>query len=159
MGILQDAPPGLHQFLAPAQLKSSVLAWVIRCVVAFVMHRGRMGAVRAAEAVRLAPRHRAQMSRLLGRLYWSRLTLLDNLRAPMLAQAEQAATPRRPFLFIVDQTLCSHQGRKAENTYSTGNRQRRPRKGRRYSQHRHGEKRCHCFVMGLLIAPNGLRIP
>ena len=48
MGILQDALPGLKRFLAPAELKASVLALLIRCVVAFVMHRGRMGAVRAA---------------------------------------------------------------------------------------------------------------
>lgn len=159
MGILQDALPGLKRFLGPAKLKSSVLAWVIRCVVAFVMHRGRMGAVRAAGAVRLASRHRAQMCRFLVRHYWDKLALLKTLRDPMVEQEKQAAAPGRPFLFIVDQTLCSHQGRKAENTYSTGNRQRRSRKGRRYHQHRHGEKRCHCFVMGLLIAPSGVRIP
>lgn len=155
MGILQDALPGLKRFLGPAKLKSSVLAWVIRCVVAFVMHRGRMGAVRAAGAVRLTPRHRAQIGRFLERQYWSKLPLLETLRNTMLVQQ---GGPGR-YLFIVDQTLCSHQGRKAENTYSTGNRRRRPRKGRRYRQHRHGEKRCHCFVMGLLITPSGVRIP
>jgi hypothetical protein len=63
------------------------------------------------------------------------------------------------FVFILDQTLCSQQGDKTENTYSTGNRQRRPRKGRRYSQYKHTRKRCHCFVQGLLLTPSGLRIP
>jgi hypothetical protein len=63
------------------------------------------------------------------------------------------------FLYLTDQTLCSQQGDKTQNTYSTGNRQRRPRKGRRYSKYKHQRKRCHCFVMGLLITPSGIRIP
>lgn len=155
MGILQDALPGLKRFLGPAELKASVLELVIRCVVAFVMHTGRMGAVRAAGAVRLTPRHRAQIGRFLERKYWEKLPLLETLRKEMLVQQ---GGPGR-YLFIVDQTLCSRQGRKVENTYSTGNRRRRPRKGRRYSKYRHGKKSCHCFVMGLLITPSGVRIP
>jgi hypothetical protein len=33
------------------------------------------------------------------------------------------------FVFIVDATLTTQAGKKTENTYSTGNRKRRPRKG------------------------------
>jgi hypothetical protein len=55
--------------------------------------------------------------------------------------------------------LCGHQGEKTAKTYSTGNRQRRPRKGRRYSKYKYARKRCHCFVMGLLLTPSGLRLP
>jgi len=62
-------------------------------------------------------------------------------------------------VLLLDQTLSSQQGDKTENTYSSGNRQRRPRKGRRYNQYKHRTKRCHCFVMGLLLTPSGLRIP
>lgn len=60
---------------------------------------------------------------------------------------------------MIDQTLYSQQGDMTENTYSTGNRQKRPRNGRRYSKYKHARKRCHCFVMGLLITPSGWRIP
>ncbi len=63
------------------------------------------------------------------------------------------------YVFIVDQTLHGQQGQLTENTYSTGNRQRRPRKGVRYSSYEVARKSCHCFVMGLLITPSGFRIP
>jgi hypothetical protein len=63
------------------------------------------------------------------------------------------------FLYLTDQTMCSLQGNKTENTYSTGNRNRRPRKGVRYSKYKHARKQCHCFVMGLLITPSEIRIP
>jgi hypothetical protein len=48
--------------------------------------------------------------------------------------------PSGTFLFVVDQTLVSQQGGKTENTFSTGNRQRRPRQGRRYSTYKHARK-------------------
>src|SRR5260370_10260617 len=63
------------------------------------------------------------------------------------------------FFFLVDQTLVSQQGGKPENTFSAGNRKRRPRKGRRYSKYKYARKSCHCFVKGLLITPSGIRIP
>ena len=63
------------------------------------------------------------------------------------------------FLFLVDATLNSQAGKKTENTYSTGNRKRRPRKGRRYGKKKHAQKNCHSFTMGLLITPSGIRIP
>jgi hypothetical protein len=59
MVIMQTAPPGLQRFLQPVGLPERMLALVIRCVVAFVMHFGRMAAARAATAVRSEPRHRA----------------------------------------------------------------------------------------------------
>jgi hypothetical protein len=60
---------------------------------------------------------------------------------------------------LVDQTLTSQQGSKTENTFSTGNRPRRPRKGRRYGHYKRARKTCHCFVKGLLITPSGIRLP
>jgi hypothetical protein len=63
------------------------------------------------------------------------------------------------FFLLLDQTLTSQQGSKTENTFSTGNRQRRPRKGRRYGKYKHARKSCHCFVKGLLSTPSGMRIP
>jgi hypothetical protein len=153
--IMQDALPGIKRFLKPAGLKASVLALTIRCVAAFALHWGRMSAVRASGSVGSEPRHRAQICRFLGRKYWRRMRLLSILQGQMLALEAKEGR----FAFLLDQTLCSQQGDKTENTYSSGNRQRRPRKGRRYNKYKHARKRCHCFVMGLLITPSGLRIP
>jgi hypothetical protein len=156
MVIMQDALPGLKRFLQPVGLKQRRRALVIRCVVAFVMHLGRMAATRAATAVRSEPRHRAQLCRFLGRKLLRRLSPAAVLREQvLLLESQHAGT----FLFLVDQTLVSQQGGKTENTFSTGNRKRRPRKGRRYSHYRHARKTCHCFVKGLLLTPSGLRLP
>ena len=63
------------------------------------------------------------------------------------------------FVFIVDATLNSQAGKHTENTYSTGNRKRRPCKGRRYGKTKQAPKNCHSFTMGLLITPSGVRLP
>jgi hypothetical protein len=156
MVIMQDALPGLKRFLKPVGLNERMSGLVVRCVVAFVMHLGRMAAARAATAVRSEPRHRAQLCRFLGRKLLRRLSPAAVLRGQLLLlESRRSGT----FLFLVDQTLASQQGGKTENTFSTGNRQRRPRKGRRYSKYKHARKSCHCFVKGLLITPSGIRIP
>ena len=156
MVIMQDALPGLKRFLKPVGLNERMLGLVIRCVVAFVMHLGRMGAVRAATAVRSAPRHRAQVCRFLGRKLLRRLSPAAVLRGQLLQMESRLSGM---FFFLVDQTLVSQQGGKTENTFSTGNRQRRPRRGRRYNKYKHARKTCHCFVKGLLLTPSGFRIP
>jgi hypothetical protein len=114
-----------------------------------------MAAARAAGALRAEPRHRAQIGRFLGRKWLRQTSPAVALRAQLLGLESRQGT----FVFIVDQTLASQQGHKTENTYSTGNRQRRPRKGRRYGQYQHARKSCHCFVFGLLLTPSGFRLP
>ena len=156
MVIMQDALPGLKRFLKPVGLNERMSALVIRCVVAFVMHFGRMAAARAAIAVRSEPRHRAQVCRFLGRKLLRRLSPAKVLRDQLLLLESRLSGT---FFFLVDQTLTSQQGVKTENTFSMGNRQRRPRKGRRYNKYKHARRTCHCFVKGLLITPSGIRIP
>ena len=153
--IVPDALPGIKTFLKPANWGKTSRDLAIRCVAAFCLHWGRMSTVQAAGVVRSEPRHRAQIGRFLGRKQLRNRQLLSGLQAQVLASED----PLGRFLFILDQTLCSQQGDKTENTFSTGNRQRRPRKGRRHSKYQHARKMCHCFVMGLLIAPSGVRIP
>jgi hypothetical protein len=114
-----------------------------------------MSASQASGAIRSEPRHRAQICRFLGRKALRQRPLLPPLQAMLLALEPN---PGR-FLFLIDQTLSSQQGDQTENTYSTGNRRRRPRKGVRYNKYKHARKRCHCFVMGLLLTPSGTRIP
>ncbi len=155
MVIMQDALPGLKRFLKPAGMKERTRTFVIRFIAAFVMHCGRMSAAQAAVAVRSEPRHRAQIGRFLQRKYWSKITWNNLLRTQLLA----CEGGRGTFLFLLDQTLCAQQGQKTENTFWTGNRKRRPRKGQRYSQYKFARKSCHCFIFGLLITPSGIRIP
>lgn len=156
MVIMDDALPGLKRFLKPVGLNQRMTGLVIRCVVAFVMHLGRMTAARAANSVRTQVRHRAQICRFLGRKLLRRLSPASVLREQLLHLESRS---KGTFYFLVDSTLTSQQGSKTENTFSTGNRQRRPRKGRRYNKYKHARKSCHCFVKGLLITPSGIRIP
>jgi IS4 transposase len=153
--IMPEALPGIKRFLKPAGLKACVLALTIRCVAAFSLHWGRMSAVAVSGAVRSDPRHRAQICRFLGRKYLRKMRPASILQSQLLAMESKKGR----FLYLTDQTLCSQQGDKTENTYSMGNRKRRPRKGRRYSKYKHKKKRSHCFVMGLLLTPSGFRIP
>ena len=153
--IVRQALPDIKTFLKPAGLNNRSLGLVVRCIAAFCLHWGRMSAVQASVAVRSEPLHRAQICRFLGRKHLRKRQLLATLRTQVLAA--ESLTGR--FLYLTDQTLCSRQGDNTENTYSTGNRKRRPRQGVRYSKYKHARKQCHCFVMGLLITPGGIRIP
>jgi hypothetical protein len=155
MVMVADLVPGLKRLLAPLGLKDSAKLLVVRVVVAFLLHAGRMSCLRAGGAVRCEARHRAQISRFLARPRWRKLDINSILRQQLL---EREATDGL-FVYIIDATLNSQAGQKTENTYSTGNRKRRPRNGRRYGKNKHAQKNCHSFTMGLLITPSGIRIP
>jgi Transposase DDE domain len=153
--IFPEALPQIKIFLKPVSLGRGAQALLIRCLVAFLMHFGRMSASQAAGAVRTQARHRAQISRFLGRSYWKRTDLLGPLRAALL---ELEAQQDGLFIFDVDQTFCGSQGRCRENTFRCGNYRKRPRKSHR-KQKKTARRSAHGFVMGLLITPSGLRIP
>jgi hypothetical protein len=155
--IMQDALPGLKSFLKRAKLGPLVQAYVVQFVATFIGHVGRMSASQTGEMIRTWARHRANVVRFLGNQGWSGDWLVLEQLAQLLLEAE--AKKDATWLFILDQTLCGQQGKKTENTFSTGNRKRRPRKGRRYSTYKYARKSCHCFVMGLLLTPSGIRIP
>jgi Transposase DDE domain len=156
MVMVADLLPGLKRFLRTAGLNNdAVTRMALRMIVAFILHSGRMSCLQAAGALRSDPRHRAQVGRLLRRPSFRRLNLNDVLRQELL----QRESAKGLFVFLIDATLCSRAGKRTENTYSTGNRQRRPQKGRRYGQQKHRRKSCHSFTMGLLITPSGVRLP
>jgi len=155
MVMVADAVPGLKRWIGMLGLKDSAKLLVIRVLVAFLLHAGRMSCLCAAGAVRGEARHRAQISRFLARPRWRKLDINSILRQKLL---EREAT-KGLFVFIIDATLNSQAGKKTENTFSTGNRQRRPRKGRRHGKNKHARKNCHSFTTGLLITPSGIRIP
>ena len=155
MVMVADSVPGLKRWIGTLGLRDSTKILVIRVVVAFLLHAGRMSCLRAAGAVRSEARHRAQISRFLARPRWRKLNINSISRQKLL---EKEAKDDR-FVFIIDATLTSQAGKKTQNTYSTGNRQRRPCMGRRYGKTKHARKNCHSFTMGLLITPSGIRIP
>jgi hypothetical protein len=145
----------LKGFLKNLSTSGSAREMVQRMVLAFVIHRGRMSCSRAAGSVASQAVHRAQVTRFLVRPRWRQNDINAPLREAMLAL--EAA--KGEFLFIVDATMVSQAGLKTQNTYSTGNRQRRPRNGRRYNQKKVVRKKVHSFTFGLLITPSGTRIP
>lgn len=155
--MMHDALPGIKRFLGTAQVDGHVLGFLVRLMTAFISRLGRMSASQAAGAIRTQARHRAAVVRFLAQQRWSGdWSVLERL-ARVLIEAEMARSGT--WVFILDQTLCGQQGQKTENTYSTGNRKRRPRKGRRYQKYKYARKSCHCFVMGLLLTPSGIRVP
>lgn len=147
----------IKTFLKKAALDGKTRHYVIGLVTAFMMHCGRMSASQAGQVVRTEARHRANVARFLAKCKWSR-NWSECLWMAVLLLEEERRRPGR-WLFILDQTASSQQGKKTENTYSSGNRKRRPRKGRRYGKTVHNRKTIHAFVMGLLITPGGLRLP
>lgn len=155
MVMVADVIPGLKRCLNRTALSESSRTLVMRMVAAFILHSGRMSCLQAAGAVRSAARHRAQISRFLARTRWRDCDVNALLRQSLLEREPADGL----FVFIVDATLCSQSGKRTENTYSTGNRKRRPRQGRRYGQNKRVRKNCHSFTAGLLLTPSGLRIP
>ena len=154
LGSHPDALPLFKSFLKPVSLKQRARQLVLRCVIAFLMHLGKMSASRVAGAVRTDARHRAQVSRFLGRRYWRRCDLLGQLRAQLLEMEARQGT----FVFDIDQTYCSQQGKLTENTIIRGEKTKRPKKSKK-KQKKYAQRSSHCFVMGLLITPSGMRLP
>ena len=155
MIIVTESAGSLKAFIGKTSLRGLAQAMVLRMAVTFILHRGRMSCSQAAGAIASETLHRGQVTRFLQRPRWQRDDFNEPLRMAML----QMEAGRGRFFFCIDATLSSQSGRKTENTYSTGNRQRRPRKGRRYNNKKVNRKRCHSFTFGLLITPSGYRIP
>lgn len=155
MLIVANSARSLKCYLLQTSLEEFARQMLLRMVLGFVMHRGRMSCSAAASMVASQPVHRGQVSRFLARPRWQKGDFNDPLRAALL----RMETGRGRFLFIVDATLISQAGTKTQNTYSTGNRRRRPRRGRRYNTKKIRRKNVHSFTFGLLITPSGCRIP
>src|SRR3974390_1116565 len=151
--MMQDALPGIKRFLKPLNLAPLATTYVLGFIAGFVAHLGRMSASQAAQAVRSNARHRGNVVRFLASQGWSGDWCVLQQLAELLLAAEAAGGGT--WFFILDQTLAGQQGQKTENTFSTGNRQRRPAKGRRFQKYKYARKSCHFFVVGLLITPSG----
>src|SRR5258708_6873353 len=80
MVIVADSIPGLKKFIGAVDLADSAKLLLIRVIVAFLLHAGRMSCLRAAGAVRCEARHRAQISRFLSRPRWRKQDINSLLR-------------------------------------------------------------------------------
>lgn len=155
MIIVTDSARSLKTFLSHASFGELACSMVLRMVLTFIVHRGRMSCSQAAGAVASEAIHRGQLTRFLARPRWQKADFNRPLRDALLKLESQRGT----FLFIIDATLIGQAGQKTQNTYSTGVRPRRPKKGRRYNRNKHARKSCHSFTFGLLITPSGYRLP
>lgn len=155
MIIVTESAASLKTFIAKTSLHNLAQAFVLRVALTFIMRHGRMSCAQAVGCIASKTFHRGQLTRFLARPRWQR----DDFNAPLRLALLQMEASRGRFFFIIDATLSSQSGRKTQNTHSTGNRQRRPQKGRRYNKKKVNRKRCHSFTFGLLITPSGHRIP
>lgn len=156
MLIVQHSADSLKRFLSKTSLSDVARLMVMRTVLGFVLHRGRMSCSSAAGMIASEPIHRGQLTRFLARRRWQQGDQNGSLRNMVL----ELESGRGKFIFIVDATMISQSGTKTQNTYSTGNRQRRSiKKGCRYNKKKVRRKNVHSFTFGLLITPSGGRIP
>lgn len=155
MIIISESAAGLKRFLAITGLGSLAQTMLLRVVLGFMMHRGRMSCSQAAGSIASQPIHRGGLTRFMARPRWRKQDFNEPLRKALLGRE----STRGKFLFLIDATLVSQAGKKTQNTYSTGNRGRHPAKGRRYNKKKIVYKKVHSFTFGLLITPSGMRIP
>ena len=158
MVIVSESVRVLKGFVRKSGLNEFARAMILRMVVAFISHQGRMSCSAAAGSIASEAVHRGQLSRFLARRRWQKVDFNDPLRSLLL----HLEARKGRFIFVIDATLVSQAGEKTQNTYSTGNRcrkRRRSKKGRRYNQRKIVLKKCHSFTFGLLITPSGFRIP
>ncbi len=155
MPIMEDSLPNIKTFLASAAPSSYLKQMVIRFMVAILIRHGRNSCMDAASVIDGKPLHRAQPARFLQRYRKAIADLLSRISCQLLGGEKWKGR----YLLIVDSTMVGQQGQRSENTYSTGNRKRRPEKNRRYKKYKYASRSCHCFVFGLLITPDGLRVP
>src|SRR5690606_34566537 len=125
-----ESPPALKGFLENTGLGDLARTMVMRMVLTFILHHGRMSCSHAAGSIASEVGHRGEVTRFLARPRWQRTDFNAPLREALLLME---AAKKGVFLFLIDATLTTQAGLKTENTYSTGNRQRRPKKGRRYN--------------------------
>ena len=156
MVIVSESASALKTFLAQTNLRPLAKVMMMRLVLAFVMHRGRMSCSAAAGAIASEPIHRSELTRFLARPRWQKHDFNNPLMRMLLAKEKK----KGKFIFIIDATLVSQSGKKTQNTFSTGNRNRRNiKKGFRYNKKKVVRKNVHSFTFGLLVTPSGIRIP
>lgn len=164
MAMVADSIPKLKSFVRNCGVSETCQGLVMRMVITFILHYGRMSCSQAAGVLPTERRHKAQLTRFLARPRWKTVTGSRKLAETLLKK--QTVLVGR-FVLILDATLFTHQGKKTENTYSSGSHggygKRRAKKGKkkdkRYGRPKNATKSCHGFTFAVLITPMGTRIP
>lgn len=155
MVIVSETADSLKRFLKLSDLNYTTNVMLMRMVLCFIAHRGKMSCMQAAGTIASDAVHRSQLTRFLARGRWKSRDFNEPLRAALL----KAEALKGVFIFIVDATLTSQQGKLTENTFSVQNRKQRGSKKKRYGKRKYPSRKCHSFTFGLLITPSGIRIP
>ncbi len=156
MVMVKESTGFLKGYLQDFGLGDFWCTMAMRIVLAFILHRGRMSCSCAAGMIASEPVHRSQVTRFLARSRWKKMNINSIARKQLLALEKRKGA----FLILVDGTLVGQAGKLTENTYSTGNRSKRPRKkGSRYNKYKHAKRSCHQFIFCVLITPSSHRIP
>jgi hypothetical protein len=159
--ILGHALPLGKSFFALLAVVSPVAhsLFLARFVLACVLPKRRLTATLIASCMRGHKRHRSNVVRFLrGLPAGVAADWLGALFGDLLSNEPAKGT----WLFLLDQTYCGHQSSRLENSYSTahrGRRQKHDRKNKRKKRKQQKQSYCHCFVMGLLLTPSGVRLP
>jgi hypothetical protein len=157
--ILGNALPLGKPFFALLATPAHDSLFLCRFILACVLPKRRLTLTLIGARMRGHNRHRSNVVRFLRRLpAGAAADWLEALFGNLLLEEPLDGT----WLFLLDQTYCGHQSARLENSFSTahrGRRQRHDRKDKRKKRKQQQQSYCHCFVMGLLLTPRGLRLP
>ena len=84
MLIVSHSAAALKGFLAQTGLNELARTMLLRMVLAFIMHRGRMSCSAAAGSVASEPIHRGELTRFMARPRWQRHNFNNPLRQALL---------------------------------------------------------------------------
>lgn len=97
MIIVSNSVAPLKRFLAATGLQELAQAMLLRVVLAFILHRGRMSCSQAAGAVASESIHRGELTRFLARPRWQKIDFNSPLRQALLRRECQRGDKRIPF--------------------------------------------------------------
>lgn len=162
MLIVSETARQLKSFIEKTSLAVMAQEMILRMVLAFILHHGRMSCSAASGIIGSEAIHRGVMTRFLASRRWRKFDFNRPLVKLLLSKERLLGR----FIFILDATMVSQAGKKTQNTYQTNcksakrkAKRRKGKKGRRYNQRKIVFKQVHSFTFGLLITPSGIRIP
>src|ERR1051325_2041531 len=113
MIIVTDTASGIKGWISNTGLSELARMMVMRMVIGFIMHRGRMSCSQAARMVASETIHRGELTRFLARPRWKK----DDFNSPLRRILLGRESIRGKFLFLLDATLVSQAGKKTKNAY------------------------------------------
>ena len=103
MIMVKDSTRDLNRFLKLSSLNEFARGMVMRVVLTFMLHRGRMSCSQAGGAIRTEPVHRSQITRFLARTRRQK----DDFNEPLRKQLLALEFTQGRFLFCVRLAECS----------------------------------------------------